>query len=137
MKKMLCDINVFIDIFLKRKDFYPASAAVFAMAEKRKVKGCVSGASFNILFYLLQKELSRNKASEILKKIRSVFCVAPVTEKVIDYSIGSSIKDFEDAVQYYCAYLSGADFLVTRNKRDYKKGDKNLHVLTPAEFIVL
>lgn len=70
---------------------------------------------------------------QILEKVRVVFHVAPVEEKVIDLSLASGFKDFEDAVQYYSALQVHADFLITRNKADFKVDA--LPVLTPEEFL--
>ena len=68
-----------------------------------------------------------------LEKIRIVFGVAVVDEKVIDLSLVSDFKDFEDAVQYYSALLAKADCIITRNKGDYV--DDKIPILTSEEFL--
>jgi hypothetical protein len=52
--------------------------------------------------------------------------------KVIDLSLASDFKDFEDAVQCYSAVNAKVDCLITRNKRDYVTDI--LPILTPEEF---
>ena len=48
--------------------------------------------------------------------------VMDVTKQVINKSIVSDFKDFEDAIQYNCALtLSTMDFIVTRNAKDFRK----------------
>ena len=89
--------------------------------------------SFPTLFYLLSKGLRRDRAIRTLEKIRVVFRVAPVDEKVIDLSLASDFEDFEDAVQYYSALHVKADCVITRNKADYK--DNAIPVLTQEEFL--
>lgn len=133
MKIVLCDINFILDIFLKREPFYIPAARLFSMIEGKKLKGYLSALTFPTLFYVLSKELKREKAMQILEKVRIVFQVAPVEEKVIDLSLASGFKDFEDAVQYYSALQVQADFLITRNKADFKVDA--LPVLTPEEFL--
>ena len=91
--------------------------------------------SFPTLFYLLTKELNREKALKTLEKIRIVFSVAPVDEKVIDMSLVSDFRDFEDAVQYYSAIHLRADYVITRNKADYR--DNQIPVLASDEFLAL
>ena len=91
--------------------------------------------SYPTLFYLLTKELNRGKALKTLEKIRIVFRVATVDEKVIDMSLVSDFKDFEDAVQYYSAVSVKADFIITRNKSDYV--DNMIPVLTSDEFLAV
>ena len=91
--------------------------------------------SFPTLFYLLTKELNREKALKTLEKIRIVFSVAPVDEKIIDMSLVSDFRDFEDAVQYYSAIHVKAECVITRNKADY--ADNQIPVLAPDEFLAL
>ncbi|MCK7506310.1 MAG: PIN domain-containing protein [Desulfobacterales bacterium] len=63
-----------------------------------------------------------------------MFRVAAVDEKVIDLSLASDFKDFEDAVQCYSAVNAKVDCLITRNKADYVTDI--LPILTPEEFLV-
>ncbi len=135
MKSVLCDINVILDIFLKRDHVYVPAARLFAMIEEKRLHGYLSAQSFPTLFYLLSKELKRERAIRVLEKLRIVFRVAAVDEKVIDLSLASTFKDFEDAVQYYSALHVRADCLITRNKTDYRAD--RLPIMTPEEFLAL
>lgn len=135
MKSLLCDINVILDIFLKRDPHYGPAAKLFSLIEEKKLQGYLSAQSFPTMFYLLSRELKRDKAMRVLEKLRIVFRVAAVDEKVIDLSLASTFKDFEDAVQYYSAIHVRADCLITRNKVDYRVD--RLPVMTPEEFLAL
>jgi predicted nucleic acid-binding protein len=105
------------------------------MIEEKKLKGYLCALSFPTLYYLLSKELKQEKAIKILEKVRIVFNVAAVDERIIDLSLTSSFWDFEDAVQYYSAIQAKAECLITRNKGDYKVDV--LPVLTPEEFLAI
>jgi predicted nucleic acid-binding protein len=133
LKTALCDINFILDIFLKREPFYYPAAKLFKKIENKELKGFLCALSFPTLFYLLSKELSRENAVKTLEKIRIVFSVAAVDQKVIDLSLTSDFKDFEDAVQYYSAVQVKTDCLITRDKDDYV--DDKIPVLTPEEFL--
>ena len=133
MKAILCDINFILDIFLEREPFYTAAARIFAMIEARHFKGYLCANSFPTLFYILAKELKRDKAMKVLEKVRIVFRVAAVDEKVIDLSLASDFKDFEDAVQCYSAINAKVYCLITRNKSDF--ATDILPILTPEEFL--
>jgi predicted nucleic acid-binding protein len=135
VKSVLCDINVILDIFLKRDPYYAPAARLFTLVEEKKLHGYLSAQSFPTMFYILSKELRHEKAMRILEKLRIVFGVAAVDEKVIDLSLASTFKDFEDAVQYYSALHVRADCLITRNKADYRVD--RLPVMTPGEFLAL
>lgn len=133
MKIILCDINFILDIFLEREPFYAHAARIFGMIEAKQLKGYLCSNSFPTLFYILAKELKRDKAMKILEKVRIVFRVAAVDEKVIDLSLASDFRDFEDAVQYYSAVGAKAECLITRNKADYVADA--LPIMTPEEFL--
>ncbi|PIX89453.1 MAG: PIN domain nuclease, partial [Nitrospirae bacterium CG_4_10_14_3_um_filter_44_29] len=79
--------------------------------------------------------INREKALKALEKIRIVFSIAPVNEKVIDLSLASDFRDFEDAVQYYSALQVKADCIITRNKGDYISDV--IPILTSDEFLVI
>jgi predicted nucleic acid-binding protein len=133
LKAVLCDSNFVLDIFLKRDPFYTPAAILFSKIEEKKICGYLCALSFPTLFYILAKELRRQQAMQILEKLRIVFRVATVDEKVIDLSLVSGFADFEDAVQYYSAVQAPVDCLVTRNKSDYPKDQ--LAILSPEEFL--
>jgi predicted nucleic acid-binding protein len=133
MKSVLCDINFILDIFLKREPFYAPSARFFTLIEEKKLRGFLSAQSFPILFYLLSKEIRQERALRVLEKLKLVFSIAAVDEKVIGLSLVSDFKDFEDAVQYYSAVQARVDCLITRNKSDYKSD--RIPVMTPEEFL--
>jgi predicted nucleic acid-binding protein len=133
VKSILCDINFILDIFLEREPFYAPAARIFAMIEAKHLKGYLCANSFPTLFYILAKELKRDKAMRVLEKVRIVFRVATVDEKVIDLSLASDFNDFEDAVQCYSAVNAKVDCLITRNKTDYVTNI--LSIMTPEEFL--
>lgn len=54
---------------------------------------------------------------------------------VILEALGSKFKDKEDAVLYYTALHSGADYFITRNTKDYKLSSSSLPVYKPLEFV--
>lgn len=135
MSSIFLDINIILDIFLKREPFYAASARVFSLAENKQYEGYLGALSYPTLFYLLKKEKGGDEALKILKKVRIVLRTAPVIEKVIDAALASSMRDFEDAIQYYAALEVKSDYLITRNKKDYPT--KLIKIVTPDEYLAL
>jgi predicted nucleic acid-binding protein len=135
VKSVLCDINVILDIFLKREPHYTPAARLFSLIEEKKLHGYLSSQSFPTMFYLLSRELKRDRAMRVLEKLRIVFRVAAVDEKVIDLSLASTFKEIEDAVQYYSALHVKTDCLITRNMADYRTD--RLPIMTPEEFLAL
>lgn len=99
---------------------------LFAEIEKGEVKGDICLLTFPILFYLLLKEIGRVQAAKTLEKIRIIFKVAAVDEKIIDLSLASDFVDFEGASQYYAAMQAGVICLISRDKGDFT--DKRIPV---------
>lgn len=133
MKTLLCDVNFVLDILFKREPFCAPAAALFEKVEERKLRGYLCALSFPTLYYILARSIKREKAAKALEKLRIVFQVAPVDERVIDQALTSDFKDFEDAVQYYAALRVNADALITRNKADFVAA--KIPVMTPEEFL--
>ena len=135
MKSILCDADFFLDIFLKREPYFAPAAKLFAKIEQKKVEGYVSDFTFQVLFNLLAEEIGPVKAAITLAKLRIVFKVAPIDDKVIDLSLSSNFKDFEDAMEYYTLIQSPAVCLISRNKSGYM--NKKIPILSPEEFLAL
>ena len=71
----------------------------------------------------------------MLDELAEMTEIADVTGDVIRKSLKTDFKDYEDAIQYYCALsIAKIDFIVTRNTKDFKKS--TISVLTPAEAVV-
>ena len=60
---------------------------------------------------------SRQAICDILK----LFEIAPVNRSVLERAIESKIADFEDAVLEQAAYLIGADAIITRSTKGFRK----------------
>lgn len=59
----------------------------------------------------------------------------PVDDKVIELALQSEFRDFEDAIQYYCAIENGIEVLITRNLKDFRSA--TIPVMTAEEFLKL
>jgi hypothetical protein len=71
-----------------------------------------------------------------LEELAEITEITDVTDAIIRQSLKTDFKDYEDAIQYYCALsIPKIDFIVTRNTKDFKKS--TVPVLTPNEAIGL
>ena len=135
MKKVFIDCDVFLDLFLKRHPFFEDANKLFVLMELKKVKGFTSGLVFSNLFFILSKSLNKKMALESLRKLNILVQVTDIRQGTIDKALASKFSDIEDAIQNYSAVEAGMDFLVTRNKKDFKSS--GLRVLTPREFLFI
>ncbi len=135
MTKIFIDSDVILDLLAKREPFYPYAAELFSLVEKGKIKAYVSAIIITNLHYVLRKLTNKEQAIKSLQKLKLLVKILPVDEKIIDLALASEFKDFEDSIQYYVAKENGIDFLLTRNKKDYKTAD--ITILTPEEYLKL
>ena len=65
--------------------------------------------------------------------LRSHVHVIIVGQDCVDATLRLRPKDFEDALQYFAAKQANADYIITRNKKDF--GFSDIPVLEPGEFL--
>ena len=135
MKNLLIDTNIILDLLAKREPFYTFAAALFSLADKKKIKLYTSSFSIINTNYILSKSLSEKEAKEILRKFRILVKILPCDEKIIDLGLNSHFTDYEDAVQYFTATENKIDCIITRNLKDFK--NSKIPVFTAEEFLKL
>lgn len=134
MEKIFIDTDIALDLLSERLPHYTYAAQLFTLADRDKLLIYVSSLSFSNLNYLLSRQYSHKKARRILNKFKVLVNVLSVDEKIIDLSLNSEFKDFEDAIQYYTAIENDVSALITRNLKDYKRA--NLSVMTAEDFLL-
>ncbi|HMV01757.1 MAG TPA: PIN domain-containing protein [Chitinophagales bacterium] len=132
MEKVLVDANIIMDLLEKREEFYQEAQELFTLSDKKNVKLFVSALTLANVHFLLYKHL-KMEARKVLAKFKVLVEVLAVDDKIIDLSLTSDLKDFEDAIQYYTAIENDMDIIITRNKKDFK--NVNLPILTAKEFL--
>lgn len=132
--KVFVDNDVILDILLPRRDFRH-SFDLMRLAEENEIDAYTSPLVFSNSFYIVKRLRDAAKANSTIKKIRILFKVLKIDQKIIDMALASEFLDFEYAVQYYAALQQGMDYFITRNKKDFV--DSQLVVITPLEFLAL
>ena len=84
--------------------------------------------------YILRKELTPEKIEEIYHKLGLIFEFADFNSSVLMKAVEMNWKDFEDAVQSATAEHVHADYIITRNVRDFTKS--KVVAFTPAELLM-
>lgn len=117
--KVLIDTNVILDVLCSRAEFLEASSRVWKYCEINKLSGVISALSVPNIVYILRKELDPDKTKEIIDRILLIFDVAELKAEDLRKAAEMKTSDFEDAIQMCCADRINADFIVTRNIRDF------------------
>lgn len=135
MTRLFLDTNIVIDLLDKREPFCADAVRLFSLAHKDAVKLFVAPITYATASYLLQKNRTPQEVRSLLYNFRQLSHVATIDERVIDDAIASSFRDFEDAVQYYAALKVKADYIITRNGKDFEFS--KIPVMTAAEYLAL
>ena len=132
-KRIFLDTDIVLDFLGEREPFYEPIAKIATLADKGELTMIVSPISFATGNYFLSKYESPEIAREKLRKFKILCEVCSLNEQTIEKGLNSSIRDFEDALQYFSATESECDLIITRNGKDFKKS--LLPVMTANEFL--
>ena len=122
-----------LDVLLARKPFAQPAEEIFSLVEQSRVEGYLCATTITTVDYLLTRSLTAKQVREVLWNLMKLFGIAPVNRPVIEEALHSDIKDFEDAVIEQAGRLAGAEAVITRNSKDFKKS--TLKILDPVEFL--
>ena len=132
--RILIDTNVLADVLLGRDPHYDVAYDILTMCADKKVHGYMAAHSVPNLFYILRKYMTKEERREAIKDI----CKIVKVEGIDSYKISSALNnekfdDFEDCLQEECAVAISADYLVTRNTKDFVSS--RIPVILPDEFL--
>jgi len=133
MDRILVDTNIVLDLLAKRKEFIIEAQELFTLSDKNEIKLYVSSLTFANTYYILSQKMKLNDARKILRKFKILVEVLPMDDKIIDLSLESDFKDFEDAIQYHTAIENDINIIITRNLKDFKTS--RIPVLTAKNYI--
>ncbi|MBR2256741.1 MAG: PIN domain-containing protein [Blautia sp.] len=131
--RLLIDGNIILDILQNRQPHVKDSAKVWKLCETRQAEGYVSAFTFSNLVYIMRKELTPEKISEVLRSLGLIFRFADLTAADMTKAAELQWDDYEDAMQSVTAERIRADYIITRNVKDFRKS--KVVAFTPAEFL--
>ncbi|MDE7292969.1 MAG: PIN domain-containing protein [Oscillospiraceae bacterium] len=134
--KILMDTNVLVDNLLKRYPFYKQSDQIIDMCINGDLEIFIAAHSVTNAFYIMRKEYSESRRREMLLEMCNIFEIADIDrEKIISCLKKDNFKDFEDCLQAECAAACGADYIVTRNVKDFS--ESTVKAVSPEDFLKL
>ena len=133
MTTTFLDSNVILDIALERPVFFQHSSKIFEKLAEERILCFVSATSIKDIFFLISKEKSKELAKEFILDLLDIMQILAVDRNIVINAVHSDFPDFEDAIQNSVADLNGIDWIITRNKKDFKKS--RLPVLSPEEAL--
>ncbi|MDR0904513.1 MAG: PIN domain-containing protein [Ruminococcus sp.] len=137
---VLIDTDVLMDYAQRREPFYENAAKIIEYKHRHRFIGIITTQCVANMFYLLSKD---KKKIDYPKNIRNTLLGLCYLFRVSEVESGMTIraldepqyKDFEDRLQMLCAVKENAEFIVTRNLKDYTASE--VKGVSPEEFLKL
>jgi len=131
--KVLFDTNIILDVLLDRKPFSEHASYLMSKVERSEMNGFLCATTVTTIHYLLSKNLDKKSAITSINSIIALFEIASVNRLVIENALKSKFTDFADSVLHESARHAGAEYIITRNIKDFKS--TKIPVFTPTEFL--
>jgi len=134
MEKVYLDCNIILDWIVDRQPFSLFATELIDLIEKKRIIGFVSPLILANCFYVIQKEINREVANSFLQDSVKLFSFIDNTKIDVQLAIDSGYKDFEDDIHYYTAINNKLEYIITRNKKDFKS--EKIKLFTAEEFLI-
>lgn len=130
---LLVDTNVVLDVLLNRVEFAKDSAMVWKLCETRQTEGYLSTLTYANMMYVMRKQLTPTQIEDVFLKLNLIFNFADFSPAILEKAVGMRWKDFEDAIQSATAESVHADYIITRNIKDFSTS--KVIAITPYDFL--
>ena len=130
---LLVDTNVVLDVILGRAPWDAEGARVLDAVARQQAHGFVAAHTITTVYYVVQRAAGRMSASTAVSDLLELLTVVPLDGADFQRALALGLRDYEDAVQVAACLKMGADYLVTRNSKDYKGAPVALR--TPGELL--
>jgi predicted nucleic acid-binding protein len=127
--KVLIDTNVIFDVYQHRQPHYSASNQVLKLARRGELCGAVASHTIANGFYFYRSPFKKFLRERLIEDIEVCCADAHLTRWCIDLGF----SDLEDALQAGAAMAWKAQFIITRNVRDFRKS--KIPAMAPSQFL--
>ncbi|PZX59922.1 putative nucleic acid-binding protein [Algoriphagus ratkowskyi] len=134
MYRIFLDSNVALDLVANREPFVEDSKPFLSLAIQGEAQLFISEVSLGVLIYMSFDRYKVDNAKEKLIQYIGFCKVISGGKEAFLNSLNSGFKDKEDGLQYFTAVANKMDFLITRDKKDFKYAEGKMPILTPNEF---
>lgn len=130
--RLLIDTNVLLDVLQEREPYLDEALKVWGYCEDNYIEGYISAMSLINISYIMRKELTPDRMQEIFMALALAFRFADLKFSDVEEAANMKWHDYEDAVQSVTAERINADYIITRNAKDYQ--NSKVKALTPEEY---
>jgi len=117
---VLIDSDVLIDFLTAREPFTRDANVVIQKSREKVINAFLAAHSVTNIYYTLRKFCPPSEMKQRLLDICRYISVVEIgAEQIINALSNNEFADFEDCLQAECAGVAKADYIVTRNIKDY------------------
>ena len=132
--RVLIDTNVLLDYIANRTPYADAAEQIMIMCKDNKIDGCIAAHSIMNIFYILRKNMTVSERKNILFYLSQITEIIGIDKQKILNSISNDVfSDFEDCLEAQCAKSFSADWIITRNIKDFE--NSAIKAITPDKFL--
>jgi predicted nucleic acid-binding protein len=133
-ERIFVDTDIILDLLAKREPHYSHAATLFSMADLNKVELCISPLTYYTISDIIFQQSSSKKSRMNLMKLKTLITFLPVNDRIIELTLTSNFKDFEEGIQYYTAQEYNIKTLITRKLKEYKSAE--ITILTAEQYLM-
>ena len=130
--RLLIDTNILLDVLQEREPYLDNSLKIWGYCEDKYVEGYISAMSPSNIAYVMRRELTPDRMQEVFIALALAFKFADLSLSELETAADMKWRDFEDAIQSATASRIHADYIITRNTKDFE--GSNVRALTPEEY---
>lgn len=131
--RLLIDSNILLDVLQAKTEHYMPSYVIWKSCEKGYAEGYISSLTVANIVYIMRKQLRYDEIDYLLYNLKNAFYISDFTLNELDTAAKMKWRDFEDAVQSATASRINADYIITRNTKDFD--GSTVKAITPEEYI--
>lgn len=129
--RLLLDTNIILDVVFQRPGEPASSALIMSCGHQNQAS--LAWHSVATLAYLIERQHNAAMARGVITDLLTWAQVATTGHSDAVQALQLPMSDFEDALQVCAAQACGADYIITRNGRDFMKTP--VPALSPEEFL--
>lgn len=133
---ILIDTNVLIDFLIDREPFTKNAGEIIKKSQDKVINAYLAAHSITNIFYILRKIYSVTERKQRLLDLCRIISVVNIGyELVLNALSNNDLDDVEDCLQAECANVIKADYIVTRNIKDFSYS--KVPVILPENLLKL
>lgn len=129
---LMIDVNIVLDHIGRREPFYELSRRTCLLGITGEARTFISANMATDIYYLLRKDYGSHEAQRMIEEDLSFLRIVGLSSDDVKEALAQKWNDFEDCLVARCASKINADYIVTRNVKDFARS--SIRAITPGQL---